>query len=75
MAKRWYSRDGVVIWLDDKGRSHREDGPAEVWDDGSLVWCRHGDFHFAHGPSVLYADGTVRWYEDDKYLRGRDPYG
>ena len=76
MAKRAYYRNGVVIWFDDKGCYHRENGPAAaVWDDGSRWWCRHGRLHFAHGPAILNADGTVRWYEDDRYLRGREPYG
>ena len=75
MAKRRYRRVGMVLWFDDKGRLHREDGPASIWPDGTQYWYRRGRDHFAHGPSDLWADGLVRWYEDNKYLREREPYG
>ena len=74
MAKRKYYRAGWIQWLD-KGRRHREDGPAVVWHDGSQWWCRHGRSHFAHGPADLNANGWRRWYEDNKFLRERGPYG
>ena len=75
MAKREYDRYGVVLWLDDEGRSHREDGPAIVWPRGRQWWFRHGRDHFAHGPADLYADGWLLWYEDGEYLRERTAYG
>ena len=75
MAKRWYDRYGSVQWLDDEGRSHREDGPAAVWLDGTQYWYRRGRYHFAHGPADLWYDGLLRWYKDDRLLRERDPYG
>ena len=75
MAKRRYHRNGWIQWLDDEGRSHREDGPASVWPNGAQGWFRHGRAHFAHGPSILYADGAIVWYEDHCRLRERYPYG
>ena len=76
MAKRRYDRNGWVHWLDDEGRRHRLDDPAEVWSDGTQFWWRHGRYHFAHGPGILYAyDGTIVWYEDGRFLREREPYG
>ena len=75
MAKRRYYRSGMVQWIDDEGRAHREDGPAEVWKDGTQWWLRHGWAHFAYGPADLWSRGTLAWYEDKKLLRGREPYG
>ena len=75
MAKRVYSRSGVVKWLDDEGRVHHEDGPAIVWPHGTQWWYRHGGYHFAHGPADLYVDGSLVWYEKSRKLRERDPYG
>ena len=75
MAKRWYSRDGMVRWIDDKGRSHREDGPAQAWAHGTQYWSRHGRFHFAYGPASVWHDGEQWWYEDGKWLRERESYG
>ena len=75
MAKREYSRTGLVRWYDDEGFYHREDGPAAVWSDGRQLWYRRGRSHFAHGPSDLWSDGTLRWYEDGWRPRGRGLYG
>ena len=75
MAKREYRRNGTVRWLDDEGHAHRLDGPAVVWPDGTQFWYRHRRYHFAHGPSDLYAEGLVAWYEAGEYLRMRHPYG
>ena len=65
----------MVLWLDDKGHFHREDGPAVVWPNGGQFWFRHGQDHFAYGPSDLCYDGTLVWYEDGDPLRERGPYG
>ena len=75
MAKRRYSRSGVVLWLDDEGRRHRLDGPAEVWADSLQFWYRHGWSHFAHGPADLCYGGMLEWCEDGEFLREREPYG
>ena len=75
MAKRRYNRDGWIQWIDDEGLLHRVDGPAWVWPDGTQYWFNHDRDHFVHGPSDLYADGRLAWYEDGEYLRERDPYG
>ena len=75
MAKRVYHRSGTVRWLDDERYVHRVDGPASVWDDGTQWWFRHGRAHFAYGPAILYASGSLAWYEDGFRLRRRKPYG
>ena len=75
MAKRAYYHYGVVRWLNDEGRCHRLDGPAEVWADSSQFWWRHGRYHFAHGPADLCYGGMLLWYEGGQFLRMRDPYG
>ena len=75
MAKRRYYRNGWVHWLDDEGRRHRLDGPAEVWADSSQWWYRRDRFHFAHGPADLWPSGSMAWYEDGQFLRRSDPYG
>ena len=75
MAKRMYRRDGLVRWIDDEGYAHREDGPASVWPEDTQWRFHHGWFHFAHGPAAVWPDGLMGWYEDNKLLRWREPYG
>ena len=75
MAKRTYSRTGLVRWYDDEGFYHRVDGPALVWAHGRQLWYSRGMPHFAHGPADLWPSGTLVWYEDGRHLRERHLYG
>lgn len=53
-----------VIRVDYKlnGKSHREDGPAVEFSEGSKIWCKHGEYHRLDGPAIK----TVR----DKLFNG-----
>ncbi|MEA2440042.1 MAG: hypothetical protein QOH76_1466 [Thermoleophilaceae bacterium] len=35
--------DGVLEWRDDKGRLHRDGGPAASYPDGRRLWFQHGE--------------------------------
>ena len=54
--------DGVVIYLNAAGKPHRTAGPAIVYPDGTLRWCRNGVYHRTDGPAVEFADGFRRWF-------------
>jgi len=64
-------RDGGVEFRDAQGRIHREGGPAVLWPDGSLTWCRHGLTHRVGGPAVIRPSGEMEWWENGKLLRRR----
>jgi hypothetical protein len=34
---------GHLVWYDNKGRIHREDGPAEIYPNGTLCYWEHGE--------------------------------
>lgn len=53
----FHYRDGVL---------HREDGPAEIYNDGSQVWLRYGEVHREDGPAIINQDGSQFWYLHDK---------
>ena len=55
-------QDGVIVYLNAEGRPHRTDGPAIVYPDGNLRWCRNGVYHRADGPAVIYPNGLRAWY-------------
>jgi hypothetical protein len=44
-----------------KGRSHRDDGPAVVHSDGRKYWCQDGEIHREDGPAVEWPDGR-KWF-------------
>jgi len=55
------SANGCKLWyLNDK--SHREDGPAVEYADGSNAWFINGKYHREDRPAVEYANGTKYWY-------------
>ena len=39
-------------WFDNKGRYHREDGPAVEWANGNKAWYRNGKQHREDGPAI-----------------------
>jgi len=63
-----------------KGNLHREDGPANEWEDGTKSWYLEGKRHREDGPAIEFADGEKQWYLENKLiqdlaigLRGLDP--
>ena len=49
-------------WKDKKNRLHRDDGPAEIYPDGTEVWCHHGLLHRSDGPAMCFPNGVKRWF-------------
>ena len=54
--------DGVVIYLNAAGKPHRTAGPAIVYPNGNLRWCRNGVYHRTDGPAIVYPNGMRAWY-------------
>ena len=61
-ARKEVSEDGSVMYWNDKGQAHREDGPAIEWADGTKMWCRDGKRHREGGPAIEWADGAKEWW-------------
>jgi hypothetical protein len=53
-----------VIYIDDNGFSHRENGPAEEYDNGMKVWRNHGRFHRLDGPAVMHPNNKNYWWHE-----------
>ena len=58
---------GRFYYLDDK--SHRLDGPAREWNDGTKSWWQNGVLHRIDGPAIEYLNGIKYWYYEDKYIK------
>ena len=50
------------------GLLHREDGPAQIWDTGTIAWCLNGRLHREDGPAVIYPNGLMEWYKNGKEI-------
>jgi hypothetical protein len=59
---------GDKIWRLPCGRSHREDGPAVEYDDGTKFWYLNDKLHRTDGPAIEYADGRKSWRQHGKRI-------
>jgi hypothetical protein len=56
------SRSGTILWYDDDGSLHRENGPAIEWSDVVKEWWIHDKRHREDGPAVDYGSGGKEWW-------------
>jgi len=47
---------------------HRDDGPAVIWDDGSVEYWVNGQLHRLDGPAVIWDDETVQFWVENRRL-------
>jgi hypothetical protein len=59
-------------WRQD-GQLHREDGPAIIYSNGTVMYYRHGKLHREDGPAIIYSNGDQWYYRDGKLYREDGP--
>ena len=66
---------GSTYWYKDaKGTiSHRENGPAVEYANGSKFWYQNGKLHRTDGPSSEWCDGTKVWHRNNVIHRTDGP--
>jgi len=70
MNPRMYKEGKYIIRLDGfghktwsyNGKTHRENGPAEEYLDGTKVWFINGLRHREDGPAIEGASGRREWW-------------
>jgi len=55
------------------GKQHREDGPAVIYPDGTVIWKIESKRHREDGPAVIYKDGRKEWWLNGKRHRVDGP--
>ena len=68
------NKEKAVLWYDESGRLHREDGPAIVHANGNWSWYRRGRLHREHGPALKKKTG-MEWWQNGKRHRLGGPSG
>lgn len=68
MAKVIIDQFGTKLYLNDAGHTHREDGPAVIFNFGFRQWCIDGSYYMGIGPN-----GVVRWFDNRIRHRGNGP--
>ena len=64
---------GTVRYYDDKGRPHREDGPAVQYANGDEYWYYQGSRHREGGPAIWVSENEYAWFYMGKYHREDGP--
>lgn len=63
------SRVVAQEFLDDNHKLHRDNGPALIWNDGSVEWWQHGRRHRVGAPALIYTNGAEEWWINGKRHR------
>jgi len=50
------------------GKSHRLDGPASEWADGTKQWWVNDKLHRVDGPAIIWGDGSKEWHINGKRI-------
>jgi hypothetical protein len=56
-----------IVFHDDNGEYHSDEGPAITMSNGTKLWYLHGKLHRDDGPACEYANGLRYWYLYGKY--------
>ncbi len=52
---------------------HRNDGPANIDENGNQYWYQNDQVHRDNGPAEVYASGTLIWCQHGQYHRHDGP--
>lgn len=64
---------GTVLYKNDSGEFHRDNGPAVVEADGQEEWYQNGKLHREDGPALKFGEDYQEWYQNDKLHREDGP--
>ena len=65
--------DNWILFRNDNGKTHREDGPAFIWSNGDKEWYISGQKHRVDGPAMILSDGSKAWWLNGDFHREDGP--
>ncbi len=72
-AFRTVEADGWIIYKNENGKVHRDDGPAMIAPNGYQSWYKNDIHHRDNGPAAILPNGTQYWYKNGKLYRKNGP--
>lgn len=64
-----------MLWHDEDGLLHREDGPAVIMQNGTKYWYRRGYLHREDGPAIINVFGeSPQWYLNGQNMQNFKEY-
>ena len=65
IVKKW-----CIVYFNESNQLHQEeDKPSYISFDGVIYFCKNGKDHRKGKLSVIYPDGSLRYYENDKFVK------
>lgn len=64
---------GTVLYKNDSGEFHRDNGPAVVEADGQEEWYQNGKLHREDGPAIVRSHREGDWYKNGEPHREDGP--
>ena len=72
--KREIYKNSYIAYSNNLNQCHKKgDKPNYIGFDGFISFCKKDKFHRKGKPSVIYPDGTLKYFEDDKFVKRFDP--
>ena len=65
--------EGVIVYLNERGQIHCNNGPAITFQNGELIWMCEGLLHRDGGPAIVRPGGFKAWFQHDKMHRDDGP--
>ena len=62
-----------IVFKNDNGKTHREDGPAIIGTNGYKEWYISGKKHRVDGPAIIWSNGDKSWWLNGKTHRADGP--
>ena len=72
LSHEFHEEIGCKGWYKD-GVPHREDGPAILSSDGSVLWYKDGELHREDGPAEITESGDQFWFKNGQQHREGGP--
>lgn len=73
MVKRIKYGDGNILYRNENGELHRDDGPAVISPHGGKIWYRNGKKHREDGPALIANNLAEIWYRNGVKHRDDGP--
>ena len=65
---------GTRSYRNAAGKLHREDGPAIIFPNGTVMWFLNGARHRVDGPAIVWPGGTKEWWLNGVVYTKREYY-
>ena len=68
--KRKINKNWYILYTNDLNEIHQEgDKPSYIHFNGYLSFCKNNKYHRKGNPTIIYSDGTLEYWEDNKLVK------